>query len=323
MISMGITREDLVQALDKSVKEDQRSDRWWVAYEYEVRFTAEGKRYIVSPYGWGPGGKEGAWDVYWPLVSYPGLFLKFARLAESMDVRTPPKSKSEGDYVITVSPHPYPDTDNNTEIARGWAEDYGVLGLTRREGSMADPRGGEGDTVEAFCEEARWAHDALSLYEAATGPWHAVDPDLIEALAPEEWQVDATLGDVGPLVRERALSYVRQIVESKVGEHCAPALHKDGDLIVQGWSFDSLLGAMWLQMMWLMTSKDAPRRCAGPGCNRIISYEPPPQPQEWGGRSGDTWKKNDRSRGYRTRDDKKFCSVNCRVKNWQHKQKNK
>jgi hypothetical protein len=76
-------------------------------------------------------------------------------------------------------------------------------------------------------------------------------------------------------------------------------------------------------MMWLVTSKDAPRRCAGPGCNRIISYKQLQQSQMWSDQTSNPWKKNDRSRGYRTRKDKKFCSDTCRVKNWQDKQKRK
>jgi hypothetical protein len=73
-----------------------------------------------------------------------------------------------------------------------------------------------------------------------------------------------------------------------------------------------------LQMMRLVTSKDAPRRCAGPGCNRIISRKQPQQSQMWSDRTSDPRNKNDRSSGYRTREDKKPCPDTCRVKNWQH-----
>ena len=314
--------KDIAQALDRVVKEDQRRDRWWVADQYDLKRTAEGKRCIVSPYSWSHGGEQPVWFDYRPLVSHPHLFLTFARLAEGMDEWPTTGSSPESDHVIILDSRLPPETDNNTEIALGWAEDYGVLGLTRREGSMADPRGGEGDTVEAFCEEAKWAYRMLSLYEAATDP-NEVDANLADAYAPEEWQEGVTLKDVEYVVRRRALNDVLYIVEEKVGEYSIPALYRDGDRIVQGWRFDSLLGAMWLQMMWLVTSKDAPRRCAGPGCNRIISYEQPQQPQEWGDQPAAPWKKNDRSRGYRTRKDKKFCSDTCRVKNWQHKQKRK
>jgi hypothetical protein len=34
--------------------------------------------------------------------------------------------------------------------------------------------------------------------------------------------------------------------------------------------FDSLGGAMWLQMMYLLTATGKIKRCAGPGCDKII-----------------------------------------------------
>jgi hypothetical protein len=136
------------------------------------------------------------------------------------------------------------------------------------------------------------------------------------------FQADDIVGD-SEYARRYALKEVMKAVEWVVGETCSPTLYRDGDRVAQGWRFGSLLGAMWLQMMWLVTSKDVPRRCAGPGCNRIISYAQPQESWEWNDQSSDPWKKNDRSRGYRTRKDKRFCSDNCRVKNWQHKQRSK
>jgi hypothetical protein len=294
--------------------------RWWVADRYDVRRTKEGGRCIVSPYGWPTGGSSSRWETYRPLISHPHLFLEFARLADRIDGPPPPEVHLKSDHPkLNVSV--FPETDNNTEIALSWAEKYGVLGL---EGGRndPDPLGGEKDTVRSFCEEADWAYETLTLYEAATDP-HEVDVYLIarNAEAPPD-EIDHILSD-GEYARRYALKEVMRDVELHVGKYCSPALYRDGDRVVQGWTFDSLLGAMWLQMMWLVTSKDVPRRCAGPGCNRIVSYAQPQQPQEWSDQSIDPWKKNDRSRGYRTRKDKKFCSDNCRVKHWQHKQKRK
>jgi hypothetical protein len=306
-------------ALENAVNEDQRMGRWWVADRYDVGRTDEGSRCIVSPYDWPIGGSSSRWETYRPLISHPHLVLEFARLADRMDFYTPPEGYSETDRT-TIHPGSIPDTDNNTEIALGWAEKYGVLGLGG-ERDDPDPCGGAEDTVEAFCDEAMWAHRMLSLYEAATDP-NKVDIDLIVSDAEDPFEQDAIASD-SEFARRYAVKQVMMAVELAVGETCSPTLHRDGDRIVQGWSFNSLLGAMWLQMMWLVTSKDVPRRCAGPGCNRIISYAQPQQLQEWSNQAIDPWKKNDRTRGYRTRKDKKFCSDNCRVKNWQHRQKRK
>jgi hypothetical protein len=161
----------------------------------------------------------------------------------------------------------------------------------------------------------------LTLYEAATDP-NEVDVASIAKDADDPSEGDVILSDA-EYARRYALKEVMLAVELMVGENCSPTLYRDGEQVTQGWAFDSLLGAMWLQKMWLVVSQDMPRRCARPGCNRIISYTQPQQFQESNERSVSPWKKNDRSRGYRTREDKKFCSDNCRVLNWQHKQKRK
>jgi len=235
------------------------------------------------------------------------------------DVPHPPVVPLKPDHPVL----PYsevPETDNNTKIALRWAQAYGVLGLGG-ERDDPEPRGGEKDTVKAFCEEADWAYATLTLYEAATDP-NEVDGYLIAKHADTPDKIDRILSD-SEYARRYALEEVMQDVELHVGKYCSPALYREGDRVVQGWTFDSLLGALWLQMMWLVTSKDVPRRCAGPGCNRIISYAQPQLFREWNNQFTDPWKKNNRSRGYRTRKDKKFCSDNCRVKNWQHKRKRK
>ena len=304
-------------ALENAVNEDQRMGRWWVADRYDVRRTDEDSRCIVSPYDWPIGGSSSRWETYRPLISHPHLFLEFARLADRIDGPPPSEVHLKSDRPkLNVSV--FPETDNNTEIALSWAEKYGVLGLEGRRNDP-DPLGGEKDTVRAFCEEADWAYETLTLYEAATDP-HEVDVYLIARSADAPQELDHILSD-REYARWYALKEVMLDVELHVGKYCSPALYHDGDRVIQGWTFDSLLGAMWLQMMWLVTSKDVPRRCAGPGCNRIINYAQPQEPWEWNTQSIDPWKKNDRSRGYRTRKDKKFCSDNCRVKNWQRKRK--
>ncbi len=70
-----------------------------------------------------------------------------------------------------------------------------------------------------------------------------------------------------------------------------------------------LAGAMYLQMMQLLTSKEV-RRCKGPSCWRIIAFEPG-EPY-----MGPSFQKNMRGK-YKTRVDKEFCSDNCRVK-WRY-----
>jgi hypothetical protein len=79
--------------------------------------------------------------------------------------------------------------------------------------------------------------------------------------------------------------------------------------------FGSLGGAMWLQMMYLLTATGKIKRCAGPGCDKIIyfdsSSELPDDPETRGRAVRGTYKSKD------------FCSTNCRVKRWQRDQRNK
>ena len=74
--------------------------------------------------------------------------------------------------------------------------------------------------------------------------------------------------------------------------------------MTQGWDFMNLRGAMWLQMFWLLTAAEAPRRCANPECDKIVALKQPDQ-------STQGTKRNDRSMGYRTREDKVFCGKEC------------
>lgn len=69
---------------------------------------------------------------------------------------------------------------------------------------------------------------------------------------------------------EQAYQWARGVVEEtvqrKLEQRCYPVLVGDLGSYQQGWAFDSLLGAMWLQMMWLMLG--SVRRCDW--CKKII-----------------------------------------------------
>ena len=67
------------------------------------------------------------------------------------------------------------------------------------------------------------------------------------------------------------------------------------------WEFDNLLGAMYLQMYWLMTSAGELKRCEH--CGRIVSLSCP-HPE-----------------GRKRRSDKRFCDDACRLANHRSKKK--
>jgi hypothetical protein len=110
-------------------------------------------------------------------------------------------------------------------------------------------------------------------------------------------------------LKEWALRSSWKIVGNIIADHCYPEFYRLKDTFSTAWGFKPLLGAMYLQMMWLMTATGEVRRCQGPRCPRVIAFEQPEKgvhPQQDG-------TKNDRSGGYRkTRKDKRFCSSSCK-----------
>jgi hypothetical protein len=67
------------------------------------------------------------------------------------------------------------------------------------------------------------------------------------------------------LIRRWALTVVTDAVNRKIENHCYPILQGDAPGSYKpGWAFKSVLGAMWLQMMFLMEADRRCRRCGKP-----------------------------------------------------------
>lgn len=225
--------------------------------------------------------------VYAPLQETPDLFLTFARLRRH-------KAKTR---------------DEDVEIMLDWVKTYGVLGLI-----FGDDRR---ESLTRFFLSVSRAARCLKLYEAATvETGGSPDPD-IETL--DKLRVP---GRTANEKREAALEEVEVIVGGHLEDECYPRLYRRVNTEIestlrfeQGWGFRSLLGAMYLQMMWLMEA-GYPLRCKGPGCKRIIrigKYAP-------GARelAEESRHKDGRPRRYKTRKDKEYCSDNCRAKAHYH-----
>src|SRR5829696_4758766 len=313
---MGITKKKFSVAADKIADKAHRAGRWDVYPKYITRQRRDGERYLIvaepddlpprvdlAGGRISPGSSEEdlmrqaikrskarreVWP-YPPLARVPDLFLKFARLADN-----------EGLDQGVVGEL---DTDKNAAVALSWAHENGVLGLTssvEEDGlRIARTIGGRADTVEAFAREAWTANDCLQLYEAATA--ETLDADLIASYMPSRPRAFAAT-PAGTTAW--ALDAVASKTQRKVAGNAYPALYGTVGRFVPGWDFINLLGAMWLQMFWLLTSSEAPRRCKNWECDRVIAYEQPDQPTRG-------TEKNDRSGGYKTRSDKAVCSKKC------------
>jgi hypothetical protein len=300
-------------AADEAVNSARRQLAWGLFDRYEVQKLDGGTEpcfyapvdlpaglqtfyLLINRYLRNPWMEDQGLTTYSPL-NVPGLFLEFASLVE--------------DPGLDDEPH----TDNNEAVALDWISSWGVLGLTPTGFDSLTGRihqGGKDDSLSSFVRQAGFANVTLRLYEAATaleGP----DIDFIQRGMPEErWSYYAQ----NPTeARNWAMKRVAKVVEFMLEEYCYPTFHlqEDGQVAL-AWGFKNLLGAMWIQMMWLLTSTGKTRRCARPECTRIITFESRHAPIDPG------LKKNPRGK-YKTRSDKKFCTALCRVKNHQQNQR--
>lgn len=263
---------------------DYAWSEWTVypSYSYEVG-EYEGRRFLYVYED-----EAGKWFTdrrkpsYKPLSrQYAALFLEFARWPEehSMDMKPLASSKNEA-------------------AAVAWAESYGLLGLTPpgfevwsgandvikhhlgmrgtiRRRTRNDAKGGLEDSVEAFAREAWIANTALRLYEAATKP-EGPDMEVLEIFMPDRSGMDMpSIRDLysrkPKSAQDWSLRIVSEIVEGKMRGRVWPIPVRDGVSAghSRGWAFDSLLGAMWLQMSWLMSGKA--KRCEW--CGELLNID--------------------------------------------------
>lgn len=199
--------------------------------------------------------------MYAPLRDEPDLFVKFASLA----------SKDPGTR------------DSRYDIMLEWIKKYGVLGLVAEGNSGSGQRSERDENLILFWSEVHRAAQCMALYEAATGPGRLLKGSGVSG---------KTLAEK----RKSAARILSDNVQSTLRSHCYPKLYyqvreDSGETTDVGlsWGFRSLLGAMYLQMAWRITS----RRCEAPGCNNII--------------------------GLHERSNKKTCSLACKERRRYHR----
>jgi hypothetical protein len=287
---MLMNRRDIAHGLDKSVEETPEFYAWteWMVYlEYAIR-GEQGRRYVEALSEPGQGGAYFYKPLSRPTAS---LFLEFARWPDEYGMDRQPL-----------------DSDKNAEAVKEWLPGRGVLGIPRPDldsevwgssqdvlrefiggrgegvrlnrGAHNDGRGGIEETVERFAVEAWKANMVLRLYDAATRPT-GPQTDTIVGLMPDRkeglgdghyWpSVRDIHGKTPETARNWALDLVEEVVEDEIRGRCWPIPVRRGDgSHGQGWAFDSLLGAMWVQMMWLMLGQS--RRCDW--CGRVLDVDP-------------------------------------------------
>ena len=280
---MPVKPKDFAQAASENVKDEFAYGSWFVYddNDYKLVRIDGNDAYIKVPLV--PGKPLGKPREYNPLQAR-GLFLEFAEIAEGGEI-------THDDWL-------------------DWTRRWGVLGIDWREWPVDMHRGGPRERFSVFKGEAQIVNWVLRLYEAATA---ADGPDVQRIGQLLELDDDDTDGSAEEM-KGLALYEAKTMVQRRLIGECFPRLYLQSDLtIVHSPSgFGSLVGAMYLQMMWLITATGKIKRCAGPECDRIIYFDTSELPDDPEARGRAV-------RGvYKSR---KYCSDNCRVKRWQRNKK--
>ena len=230
---------------------------------------------------------------YAPLMRYPDLFVRFARLCAGRKTLT---------------------EDEMLEMALGWARTYGILGVEGIDPSAhySKRRKGRRENVTTFVREAKTAAFVLAAFEAASSD----NPEMVRKGAEQYWPAALEYIHKLPLDRSRGMltANVVELVGGYVEHDCYPTLRNVFGSISQGWGFRSLLGAMYLQMMFYILEPEMLRWCKATDCNQIVTFEE--------GTAPESPRKGARGK-YRTRGDREYCSKACAERMRYRRKKNR
>ena len=300
--------------------EPQLSGVWEVFDGYEIREPDDGPPYV-----------EATGEVkktYRPLVDTPHLFLEFARLAD----------KGVNRVVLEGWLEEYGVLGMHYDEGLPYVPAH-VLGPAPPP-LMYFTEGGPGETAGYYGLSVLEAGRVLSLYEAAVnhnadelmrllsdlevkrcmerapysslaqttggGRKAAVDQDLMLT----ETLMDKALMKVWHVVQDKLSNFTYPTINHELPSTSAlPHFHKGAPLaphrLGASWGFRNLIGAMYLQFYWLITSRADIKRCKN--CGRIISLAPPTFP--------------DGKKGRKPRSDKVYCNKSCQQNYDYHKRR--
>lgn len=262
-----------------------RLDHAWVR---ELSGEVEPMYYMEPRYEWED---QDGWREYDPLQEYPDLFLEFARLHG--------RERSN--------------QEQSDQIALDWANEYGLLGC--RLGFYQDRHAIKYEAaapyefVDDFFEEVDRAAAVLAFYEAVlNGDEDAVAPLLEQFpdVAVHHWgqyqdtglsrQYGGILGFALSFVAFEVTRMVRTFTYPKLTLRPGPALPSR---LTSGYGFLTLLGAMYLQMYWLLAAGEKHvARCKYCGnLVRLTARRPETEGE---------------ARGRKPRQDKRYCDAVCR-----------
>jgi hypothetical protein len=266
---------------------------WRVCQDYEIRDYSESAfgTYLQAKYSQQQGNK---WTKYRPLQDTPDLFLRFAKLYEKEPSNESALNWARSYGLIGYTPDGYLGYQKPSTGGVSWDEFRWRLWIkgVQEEGALS-----------VFWEEVRRAAGVLAMYEAALRGDNAWAKELLLEGSPfiggRFWphvagqlppppeggrMLEASLvddlvqGDLGGNYVQYCLLTAAWTVEETVNDFCYHTLdlgpdRDDPAQVVDVWTFENLLGAMYLQMYWLMGSGGNTTHCEW--CGRLISLKSP------------------------------------------------
>lgn len=319
-----VIRKDLLSSIPDSLQRKLYYPFLWAVYgDYRRTDAASTDPYLVAT----ADGINNPLRVYEPLKDEPYLFLEFARLVESKDeVRALEtwistygllglhRNEDRKDYPNTqweLMQFPFKELYAYPELS-GAGELSSIFAFS--------DIGGQEETFDAVREEAHSANRVLALYEAAMSK----DEDELEAAlmrrskgsvadlrASARFRMERSGGSYLDALSNLAAELVFLRVQDVLERFTYPCISIDRearvvlepkplftvDQFYRSWQPRNLLGALYLQAFWLVTSTAELAKCKY--CGHIISYATPLRV------SGD-------HEARKPRKDKKFCDDRCR-----------
>jgi hypothetical protein len=214
--------------------------------------------------------------------AHPSVPLRDSKLV--VDNNYPPLSVP--DLVVEVA-----NTADNTitpEVVVDWAETYGLLASSREEDVLEQPGPGGQERISGYgCRES------VSGFARAAGEVRTCLRTYEALRRNEDWELEKLASEVGPLPADAMRPWEREqgherawlfgvlgrMIQARLHEHCYPQfnIYTRGGYptgrFVLSWGFHSLLGAIWLQMAWLLEDESSVRFCRLPDCRRVITFE--------------------------------------------------
>ena len=304
MAQRRMSREDFSQTSELHVNSYLKSDMWAVCSEYElceapeygtpyyagVTWEQEYPPYLLKPKSvLTEGGSKAQWTRYKPLEDTPHLFLEFARLYDKgFSVKRIKEWVCRyGTLDYSRFAHLSQDNRRHMNTVRAfWGEVCWAAGVLALYEAALNEDASEAQHLAQ--NEFYFLVPNYSVFSVKSDTM--VDRSQIERIFYKSplWQnfggEEEEVANIAQSIfsgdyRKYALYVSVWAVDEMAQKFCFPTLgvqgwyHPNPSSVEGGWGFRNLLGAMYMQMRWLIAAGANLERCEY--CNRILSFSPP------------------------------------------------